>query len=258
MGEIIFECPECRAKVSTSDLGEGKKVRCPRCGSKVQIPAGIFPAAEPRSEGTEENGGMGRWETLLLVAAVGLFCSTALASFFAVAATLKTNALEGELTRERAAKERVLADIGRLKAEAQEELQLARAESAKIIAQAEKVKTRVEKMATVEDKRLHEVFGDLHRYREGTNEVKLGYVESFTLYRPLEDFWAVKVKMVNRGHRAVKPDFELHFLNQYGFVTASCDVSWWFDTIAPGETRIEETPTRFRYGDPVYYTVVLR
>jgi len=259
MDKIRFTCPECGRKLSVSEREAGRWGKCPQCGGSVHIPHSSVEHGEKTPERKAQASAKTlRGDVVLWITVAVFVCSTALAMFFAWAATGRAHRLQDELAKERRAKEEMLADLDHLKEQARQELEAARAESERIIAEAERVKDVVNKMHALLEKKLHEVFGDLRRYQDGTNEVGLSYVDSFTLYRQPGNAAVIEIKLVNRGHREMKPNFELLFLNEYGFITDTCYVEWWFHRVGPGETRIVKSYATFRYGDPVYYTVLLR
>lgn len=104
-------------------------------------------------------------------------------------------------------------------------------------------------LAAIEE-RLHEVFDDVRRYREGANAVNLRYVKSF-----LVDGRSVTVTMALGDEAPVRPGFRLVFLNMYGVVTAEARYAWLVDEIRTGETRVDEVRVERRAGPARYWTI---
>ena len=61
--------------------------------------------------------------------------------------------------------------------------------------------------------------------------------------------------MANNTYGTVQPNFRILFVNKYGFITEDFQKYWIFDRIKANETRVDDEPISFRYGDPVYFSV---
>jgi len=51
MGMVHFICPSCGKKLKTDASGAGKRVRCPRCGTKVTVPVHVQVEKPPWADG---------------------------------------------------------------------------------------------------------------------------------------------------------------------------------------------------------------
>ena len=49
---LTVSCPFCKTNLKVPDNGAGKKVRCPRCGTPVRVPAEV----ETESDGPRRSG----------------------------------------------------------------------------------------------------------------------------------------------------------------------------------------------------------
>ncbi len=102
------------------------------------------------------------------------------------------------------------------------------------------------------DERLHQVYPGIRSYKNGRNAVNQQYLEAFEV-----DAGRLKTYMKNHGPGRSRPDFEIYFLNQYGFVTGSFSKRWVLDSIGPGQSRVDDDlfSARWRFGAPVYFYV---
>jgi len=155
---------------------------------------------------------------------------------------------EAKLTAERATKV------------AEQTLKLAKKEAETILKEAEK---EAEDYALVQKAGMDKLYPNLRKYQLGINVVNEKYLKSFRVVRlSAEEIWGddknlctIKIEIHNDTRNNIKPSIDILFLNKQGFITGSSSSIWLFSSIKPGETRIDEKQCKFRYGEPVYYSV---
>lgn len=71
---ISITCPTCTAAILTSDVAVGRRVKCPRCGERIQIPAPNTPSTELVSPVQPKRRGYYRlaWLTVAAVLPIAL------------------------------------------------------------------------------------------------------------------------------------------------------------------------------------------
>lgn len=118
------------------------------------------------------------------------------------------------------------------------------------IKEAEEFKVKYEKLLEREEKKLDTYYGNLYKYKYGDN-----YFNNLHIKRFRVDGDRIYVTIQNNGSQAIKPDFNIYFLNENGFITATYSDVYIFSSVSPGETRISDGSINFRYGTPVYYSL---
>jgi hypothetical protein len=156
----------------------------------------------------------------------------------------KVKLLEGDVARK---KEELEGDVARKKEEMDKQVN-AIIEGAS--AQAKKMTDEAHMLALREQQRLYEHYPELHKYMQGDNNVLRRYVKSFRI-----DGNTAVITLVNHTAAPIKPNVDISFLNAGGFKTDGVEVSWVFDTIGPGEVRVENKRIQFAFGEPSYYLV---
>jgi hypothetical protein len=121
------------------------------------------------------------------------------------------------------------------------------------IKDAEKLKVKYEKLLDREEKKLHNYFGNLYRYNNSDNLLNDTAINKFRI-----DGNKIFVTIQNNGSQSIKPDFDIIFLNENGFITASYSDVYIFSSVSPGETRISDGMVHFRYGSPIYYSLIIK
>lgn len=109
---------------------------------------------------------------------------------------------------------------------------------------------QAEQFQVTKNKNLHKIFKGLRRYQNGKNDVNKYYISSFEITSG-----KIKYTFHNSGTTPSKPNFKIHFVNTYGFITGEDNVVWLFDKVSQGETRIYERPINIRFGTPIYYFI---
>jgi len=113
---------------------------------------------------------------------------------------------------------------------------------------------------------MHKLYPNLKKYQQGINVINEKYLKSFHVVRlSAKEIWGddknlckIKFTMHNDTSNSIKPSVEILFLNKQGFITDASSATWLFSSIKPGETRIDEGQCKFRYGEPVYYSIEFR
>lgn len=100
---------------------------------------------------------------------------------------------------------------------------------------------------------LHEIFPNLHIYKNGYNKIDNPVLDGFEISGT-----TIKVTYKNNTYSNVKPDLKIYFLNSFGFHTDYFTDSWVFSSIGSGETRIEKGYVDFRFDEPVYFFFELK
>lgn len=118
------------------------------------------------------------------------------------------------------------------------------------IKEAEAFKVKYEKLLVREEKKLEIYYGNLYKYKYGDNYFSNSHIKRFRV-----DGDRIYVTIQNNGSQAIKPDFDIYFLNENGFVTATYSDVYIFSSVSPGETRISDGIINFRYGTPIYYSL---
>lgn len=118
------------------------------------------------------------------------------------------------------------------------------------IKEAEAFKVKYEKLLVREEKKLEIYYGNLYKYKYGDNYFSNSHIKKFRV-----DGDRIYVTIQNNGSQAIKPDFDIYFLNENGFVTATYSDVYIFSSVSPGETRISDGIINFRYGTPIYYSL---
>jgi len=146
---------------------------------------------------------------------------------------------------------------------AEQTLKLAKEEAETILKEAKK---ETENYALVQKEEMYKLYPNLKKYQLGTNIVNNRYLKSFRVVKlSPEEIWGadknlctIKFEISNDTQNSFKPSVSILFLNKQGFITESSGSTWIFSSIKPGETRIDEKQCKFRYGEPVYYSVEFR
>lgn len=175
----------------------------------------------------------------------------AIAILWSIIATLVSTSRGRELRVANYQLHDVKKNITKLEQEAESHLAEAKRQSEAMLAAAEKTKKDAEGIILRDKDQMHEVFGNLHRYIRGRNQVNQRYVASFSISGQ-----KAKVTLANRSSIPVKPDTTIRLINRYGFITDTIFISWLLNKIQPGETRIEEKHVNLHFGQPVYYQVL--
>ena len=111
-------------------------------------------------------------------------------------------------------------------------------------------KVKYEKLFDREEKKLHNYYGNLFRYKDGDNYFNDSAIKKFRI-----DGNKIYVTIQNNGSQDIKPDFDIYLLNENGFITASYSDVYLFSSVAPGETRISDGSVYYRFGTPIYYSL---
>lgn len=154
----------------------------------------------------------------------------------------------------------ITADIDRLNKQAQiirnqaeDELKNARAIAAGIVRDAEATRREAEGFLLREQQEMQRIYPKLTKYQPGKNEVNQEYLEAFEVTGD-----RIKTFMRNRpdATEIARPRFTIFFLTKYGFVTESFNKTWLFDSMRPGEYRIDDdSGISWRAGEPIYYMI---
>ena len=142
----------------------------------------------------------------------------------------------------------------KVKKEAETIISEAKKEAESTISIAEKkaklIDNQADRIKRTNEKKLNEVFGHLNKLIFGENEVNERYIKSFEVK-------ASKIKFIytNNEDAPIQPDFEIYFVNKYGFITSSNNINWYFETIKKGEVKIEEKNFNNKFGIPAYYYI---
>lgn len=155
--------------------------------------------------------------------------------------------LKGNITRLQMEGEQKLIDAEKVY---QTKIQEATVLAESKIKEAEAFKTKYEKLLDREEKKLEIYYGNLYKYKYGDNYFSNSHIKRFRV-----DGDRIYVTIQNNGSQAIKPDFNIYFLNENGFVTATYSDVYIFSSVSPGETRISDGSINFRYGTPVYYSL---
>jgi len=97
----------------------------------------------------------------------------------------------------------------------------AKEEAAKIVAAAEADRQQAQNYIIREQENLNTVFGNLHKYRPGKNDVGQSYLSYFEV-----SGGRIRTFMANDTSEDVRPNFDIHFVNRYGFITEDFHKSW--------------------------------
>jgi len=108
-----------------------------------------------------------------------------------------------------------------------------------------------------EEGKLFKKYPKLKVYLQGENQVNDEYIISFTVNQNWDNVnqHEIKVKMNNERFFEVRPDFDIYFLNEDGFITGEYRENWIINKIKHGETRMANGKVIFRFGEPSYYFV---
>jgi hypothetical protein len=222
----------CGKSSKTEDGNAGRRAKCPSCGDTIVFPA--LPATDV--EGAESKVALNGLKT----ACIALVILAAVTGGWAIWSTMEAR----DSKREEAEMRSVLAAARIEIARANE-----RVTQAKLVEQrGNQARKEAEQIRLREEGRLHEIYPDLRRLEVGINRVDERYLKEFD-YSPSK----VKVTLVNKADRPVKPRFTITLLNKEGFVTEDVYITWLATEIGPGETRLDEQGVRLDVGDPVYY-----
>lgn len=113
--------------------------------------------------------------------------------------------------------------------------------------------TQTRRLEVLRDTDLHEVFPDLQLFqRAASNYINRGYLHRFETRDN-----TIAVFLHNRSEASMRRNFEIRFLNEFGFLTAVYRDCQPDEMIAGGEECISVGGLEFRYGEPVYYSAVM-
>ena len=109
--------------------------------------------------------------------------------------------------------------------------------------------------------KLDQVYPNLMRVSEGNNIVNRDYVVSYN-YSGNSGSGAnrrVSVVLRNDTNVQINPNVTFQFLTSEGFLTGRRQIgSWLFDSIKPGETRVEDDWITLSYGPAVYLALTIK
>jgi len=106
-------------------------------------------------------------------------------------------------------------------------------------------------LASIQDKRVHEIYPEIREYKGGKNLVNESYLISFE-----KKGSHIFVQLENGTQKKIQPGYKITFLDQFGVVVYELIDYWIFSKMEPGETRIhDEESVYFRKGNPLYYLV---
>ncbi len=103
---------------------------------------------------------------------------------------------------------------------------------------------------------LNNLYPSLYKYNSGRIIVKKLYIESFKVS---DD--RVQFQFLNNNKTYIQPNFDIYFLDDYGFIVGEVGVHWLFDSIDPGKERIEEAMLDKRLifnFNPTYFVIKFR
>jgi hypothetical protein len=173
-------------------------------------------------------------------------------------------------------REKINSTIVAIEAKAEKELQLqsdlaqaeltierSKKEAETIISQAKK---EAEDYALVQKEEMYKIYPNLREYQQGINVVNEKYLKSFRvdklsakdIWGDDPNLWKITFTMQNNTSTDIKPSVSILFLNKQGFITDASGATWLFSSIKSGETRIDKGQCKFRYGEPVYYSIEFR
>ena len=150
-----------------------------------------------------------------------------------------------------------------------------KAESGRQMNRADLLTREIKDLKDKESQDLSKVFGNLHVFKPGRTDVKIGYFDNFdvTLHQiSLESLkqdgtvvstnlstkvlgGVIKTTFINTSENKSQPNFTINFINKYGFVTASFHKKWIIDRVKLNESRMDTDPVVFEFGEPIYYTL---
>lgn len=119
--------------------------------------------------------------------------------------------------------------------------------------------TAASQIQEVAEERLHQIFGHLRKMTPGDHHVessrglsglRIAEASSYADIQKVD----VRVTM-SGGPKGVRPDFDVYFLNRYGFVTGRLGESWAINRLKPNEVRSEDHKVAMRFGPPAYWFV---
>lgn len=133
----------------------------------------------------------------------------------------------------------------------------------------------IKELKDKESQDLTKVFGNLHLFKPGRTDVKIGYFDNFdvTLHQVNVETLkhdgvvistnisaqvlggVIKTTFINTSEDKSKPNFTINFINKYGFITATFRKKWLIDRVKLNESRMDTDPVIFEFGEPVYYTL---
>ena len=151
-----------------------------------------------------------------------------------------------EVTDLQARYEDLRSNIDRLERLAQEHLKRAKVDAAAL-------RKNAERFSVMMEEKMHQIYGDLHLYQEGVNQYKNGrYLEGFQI-----SGGRIFITMRNKTSKNLRPRLKIGFLDKHGFVIASVSEFWLFDSIHPGQKRVQDASVAYRRtgAKPCYYTV---
>lgn len=105
---------------------------------------------------------------------------------------------------------------------------------------------------------LEKKYPHLRRVKEGLNHVNEKYVVSYE-YSQHGVSRRLKVVLENNTDRDINPNVRFHFLTKEGFLTARKQIgTWMFDSIKPGEKRVEESFVKPSHGEAMYLDLTVK
>jgi hypothetical protein len=214
---ILMKCSRCSQSVTADDSMVGQTVACPACEQPLRLPLAT-QLHVPSWQGKAFP---------FIASAAGIFL------LWAVIATLIAKSNDTSLHQ-------VRSNIDKFEKEAH----AARSE-------AQHLQKEAQGFALLQEENMNKMYPSLRKYKPGRNEVGHQYLEAFEVERN-----RIKTFMRNRTSTSARPNFEVLFLTKYGFVTDSFNKSWLLDSMAPGQSRIDDDiGVHWRFGAPVYYTI---
>lgn len=202
----------------------GQAVACPTCQQPLRV---------PQVSHSQSTNWQGRAFPFIACAA-GVFL------LWAIIATLVANSHSTSLRRTQYELNQVRSNIDKFEKEAQ----TARNE-------AERIKKETEGFALLQEENMNKMYPSLRKYTPGRNEISHAYLEAFEVERN-----RIKTFMRNWTSTSARPKFDIIFLTKYGFVTETFSKSWLLDSMAPGQSRIDDdSGIYWRFGEPVYFTI---
>lgn len=229
-------------------------IECPDCGKNIDIELKdiqnlLNTSLPPKKE-----------KCLFLfvfIALIGLILSVGV--FFIIR---KNNELNKKNKESDIAIEKAKKDIEKSKQEIIKQIKVAQEKSKQIIEEAQKKAYDIEKDALeyenhvelLKNKELNNLYPSLIKYGSGRMNVRRSYIESFKVSDN-----RVLFQFVNKSNSYAKPDFDIYFFNDFGFVIGEVGVHWLLDSIGPGEERVDEA-TLFGKGkniefNPTYFAI---
>ena len=113
-----------------------------------------------------------------------------------------------------------------------------------------------ERVLAQHEKRLHEIYENLHPFALVHTNMMLGPVIQMTVIPHIRSAdITVTIGNASSDKAWLPPQYKIGFLNADGFVSGEIDSGWFKTWVQPGTNLTHQYQVEFDFGEPVYWTM---